>query len=85
MCLPPMRKPTIWLCKAILLLEYLPAYRRFYTFDSANIDDFLDNQKKPHWRYCPPGRGLWGFHLLDDLGLLWPYLDRYENEEDSDG
>lgn len=56
------------LCRLILLLEFIPAYRR-----TRRINPKTKDLDPVQWRFM--WRGLWGFHLLSRLGWLWPYLD----------
>lgn len=61
-----MSKPLYWFCKLVLYLDLLPRYGRVYTWK----DGWLTG---PQWMYMR--RGCWGSHLLDRLGLLWPFID----------
>lgn len=62
------------LCRMILLLEFLPAYRRV-----RRINPKTKEIDPPVWRFMR--RGLWGFHLLTRLGWFWPYLNTLTWEE----
>jgi len=71
-----MNRPTVLFCRAVLLLDRIPAYRRFYTFETVeDMETFLHRQQKPKptWRW--EWHGLWGFYLLDNLGLLGRYIE----------
>jgi len=79
-----MNLPTVIFCRAVLLLDRIPAYRRFYTFETVeDMERLVDTQSKPTptWRW--EWHGLWGFNLLDNLGLLGPYIEHC-NPESSD-
>jgi hypothetical protein len=62
------------LCRAILVLDRIPRYGRYYTFENGEFS-------KAHWSLHR--NGLWGFYLLDRLGWLWPLIDYYNPEPDS--
>lgn len=69
-----MNKMTKAFCWIVLQLDRIPRYGRLYKWDSKNSRTF----KKPIWKFMKNGR--WGFHLLDKMNLLWPYI--YETNPD---
>jgi hypothetical protein len=62
-----------WFCRLIMLLEWIPAYRRMYIWNEE-AQRFSD----PHWRWFPPRRGMWGIAVLTRLNLFHRYLDTLE-------
>lgn len=61
----PLSPFMCWVCFQIHRLDKIPRYGRLYPLKPPG--------SKPHWRYMK--RGWWGLYLLDDLGLLWAYID----------
>lgn len=78
-----MNKALALFCRLVLLLEYIPSYRRYYVWD-PEVDIWGPGalKIKPVWRWS--WRGSWGINLLARLGLLWRYIDHTNPWTDED-
>src|SRR5262245_27704937 len=72
-------------CWLVSQLNRLPRYGRLYRMmprefgpDGRVMPRTID--KKPEWRY--QSRGWWGLNILDNMGLLWPYLHHLNPDMD---
>ncbi len=74
-----MNRWTKLFCKVVSYLDYIPRYGRLYRWDTET--DKID--KKPHWRFM--WHGHWGLDILDDMGLLWKYIDELNPEFENEG
>lgn len=59
-----------------MLLDWIPRYGRTYQYDPKTRKRFSRK-----WSWFKPGQGLWGFYLLDRLGLLHEYMETWEWQE----
>jgi hypothetical protein len=78
---PPLSKWQVRFCRTVMYLNYIPKYGRYYTYlaeESKEAGELV--LSKAHWTWQK--RGLWGIYLLDDLGLMWAYLDTVSPWED---
>lgn len=73
-----MNKITKAFCRAVLLLEHIPAYRRLIYVEIDDEDNVI-KKRETHWRYLR--HGLWGFNLLDRLNLFDKYMGTSDWEE----
>jgi hypothetical protein len=65
-------------CWTIMRLDYIPRYGRMYrTVEPIRVGKPIV-WTKPEWHYMK--RGLWGFRLLNRIGLLGKYL-KYHNPD----
>ena len=65
-----MNKLTTIFCRVVIKLDYIPRYGR--TFHLVN------GSKIREWRFMK--NGLWGFYLLDRMGLTWKFIDEQEGK-----
>lgn len=74
----PVMKPFwYWFCMALCLLDRIPRYGRVYLLQcpygmrlsEAFEQDLVRRVKQWRWQRS----GLWGFHLLVRLGMLWDF------------
>lgn len=77
-----------WLCRRILLLNWIPRYGRYYTVDAAKLaspdetdpetwrQQWTDSLTK-HWSFQRYGQ--WGINILDQLDWLWDFADEEES------
>jgi hypothetical protein len=62
----------------VMLLDYIPRYGRLYTFIRFDENENMVTEKHWKWQKC----GRWGLNLLNDMGLLWRYIDHCVENDD---